>query len=290
MSLPLLPSVVLALTGCSKRNCTEGLGEDLFAFGSNRNLTLGFNDQDDRQYPERVFIKRPDHLYVRFHNEFLEQAGEGGSAGHDLSKIPTLILNRPLVIKDVVLSKLHSAVLTTDPVSNLYVCGVGRGGRLGLGDENTRFTYTPVQGPLADRHITQVALGQNHSMAVDNTGALWTWGNNANGQLGYALPEPPKKDEDPISTSPRQLFGPLKKEFILGIAASSIHSVAHTGTSLFCWGKNAGQLALMDADSRSCEFQQTPRKVAASLFSSPIVMVSAIDKATTILLQNHTGT
>lgn len=290
MSLPLLPSVVLALTGCSKRNSTEGLGEDLFAFGSNRNLTLGFNDQDDRQYPERVFIKRPDHLYVRFHNEFLEQAGEGGSAGHDLSKIPTLILNRPLVIKDVVLSKLHSAVLTTDPVSNLYVCGVGRGGRLGLGDENTRFTYTPVQGPLADRHITQVALGQNHSMAVDNTGALWTWGNNANGQLGYALPEPPKKDEDPISTSPRQLFGPLKKEFILGIAASSIHSVAHTGTSLFCWGKNAGQLALMDADSRSCEFQQTPRKVAASLFSSPIVMVSAIDKATTILLQNHTGT
>lgn len=288
MSLQLLPLVVLALTGCSKRNSAKGLGEDLFAFGSNRNLTLGFNDQDDRQYPERVFIKRPDHLYVRFHNEFLEQAGVGSSAGHDLSKIPTLILNRPLVIKDVVLSKLHSAVLTTDPVSNLYVCGVGRGGRLGLGDENTRFTYTPVQGPLADRHITQVALGQNHSMAIDNTGALWTWGNNANGQLGYALPEPPKKDEDPISTSPRQLFGPLKKEFILGIAASSIHSVAHTGTSLFCWGKNVGQLALMDADSRSCEFQQTPRKVAASLFSSPIVMVSAIDKATTILLQNHT--
>ncbi|KAL2166270.1 hypothetical protein VTG60DRAFT_3064 [Thermothelomyces hinnuleus] len=263
-------------------------GEDLYAFGSNRNLSLGFGDEDDRQFPERVSLKRPDHLLRRFHREFLQAIGEEGTASQDLTKIPTLVLNRPLLIQDVVLSKLHSAVLTADPVSNLYVCGIGRGGRLGLGDENTRFTFTPVQGPLADRKVVQVALGQNHSMAIDDTGALWTWGNNAHYQLGYALPEPAKKDEDPISTVPRQVFGPLKKEVIVGIAASSIHSVAHTGTSLYCWGKNIGQLALMDADSRSLEYQQTPRKVAASLFSSPIVMVTAVDKATTVLLQNHT--
>ncbi|KAM7215080.1 hypothetical protein V8F06_009534 [Rhypophila decipiens] len=266
----------------------QALGEDLFAFGSNRNLSLGFGDEDDRQFPERVYLKRPEHLLIRFYNEYLEEVGLEGPASHDISKVPALILNRPLLIKDVVLAKFHSAVLTEDPVSNLYVCGIGRGGRLGLGDENTRFTYTPVQGPLVDRKIVQVALGQNHTMAIDDTGALWTWGNNAHCQLGYALPAPTKNDEDPMSTTPRQVFGPLKKEVILGIAASSIHSVAHTGSSLFCWGKNVGQLALMDADSRSLELQQTPRKVAASLFPSPIVMVSAIDKATTVLLQNHT--
>ncbi|KAK3682418.1 hypothetical protein B0T22DRAFT_282969 [Podospora appendiculata] len=263
------------------------LGEDLYAFGSNRNLCLGFGDQDDRQFPERVYLNRPDHLLRRFYTEYLEDAGLEGPTSHDLAKIPTLVLNRPLVFQDVVLSKFHSAVLTTDPVSNLYVCGIGRGGRLGLGDENTRFTFTAVGGLLADRKVVQVALGQNHSMALDDNGALWTWGNNAQCQLGYALP-PTKQDEDPINTTPRQVFGPLKKEVILGIAASSIHSVAHTGTSLYCWGKNIGQLALMDADSRSLESQQIPRKVAASLFSSPIVMVTAIDKATTILLQNHT--
>ncbi|KAH6842775.1 hypothetical protein B0I37DRAFT_356812 [Chaetomium sp. MPI-CAGE-AT-0009] len=263
-------------------------GEDLYAFGSNRNLSLGFGDEDDRQFPERVYLKRPDDLLRRFYREYLQTTGEGRPASQDLSKIPALVLNRPLMIQDVVLSKLHSAVLTADPVSNLYVCGIGRGGRLGLGDENTRFTYTPIQGPFIDKKVVQIALGQNHSMAVDDTGALWTWGSNAQYQLGYALPEPAKKDEDPLSTVPRQVFGPLKKEIIVGIAASSIHSVAHTGTSLYCWGKNIGQLALMDADSRSLEFQQTPRKVAASLFSSPIVMVTTIDKATTILLQNHT--
>ncbi|KAM7207286.1 BTB/POZ domain containing protein [Naviculisporaceae sp. PSN 640] len=266
----------------------RALGEDLFAFGSNRNMSLGFGDEDDRQFPERVYLKRPEHLLVRFYNEYLEEVGLQGPASNDLSRIPALILNRPLLIRDVVLAKFHSAVLTEDPVSNLYVCGIGRGGRLGLGDENTRFTYTAVQGPLADKKIIQIALGQNHSMAIDDTGALWTWGNNAHCQLGYALPAPTKKDEDPISTTPRQVFGSLKKEVILGVAASSIHSVAHTGSSLYCWGKNVGQLALMDADSRSLELQQTPRKVAASLFPAPIVMVSAIDKATTVLLQNHT--
>lgn len=276
---------VESITAASHRN---GIGEDLYAFGSNRNLSLGFGDEDDRQFPERVFLNRPDHLLQRFYNEYLEEIGAQRPASQDLSKIPALVLNRPLMMQDVVLSKLHSAVLTTDPVSNLYICGVGRGGRLGLGDENTRFTYVPVQGPFVDRRVVQVALGQNHTMAVDDTGALWTWGSNAQSQLGYALPAPARKDEEPISTIPRQVFGALKKEVVLGVAASSVHSVAHTGASLYCWGKNLGQLALMDADSRSLEHQQTPRKVAASLFSSPIVMVSAIDKATTILLQNHT--
>lgn len=232
-------------------------------------------------------LNRPDHLFTRFHQEYLDKFGNGSTASTDVSKIPALVLSRPLTIRDVVLSKLHSAVLTNDPVSNLYVCGVGRGGRLGLGDENTRFNYACVQGGLANKQVIQVALGQNHSMALTNNGELWTWGSNATSQLGYALPPPAKADEEPTSPVPTRVFGPLKKEMILGIAASAIHSVAHTGNALFCWGKNIGQLALMDADSRSLEVQQTPRKVAASLLTSPIVQVSAIDKATVCLLANH---
>lgn len=232
-------------------------------------------------------LNRPDHLLTRFHEEYLDKVGLGGTGSADVSKMPALVLSRPLTIRDVVLSKLHSAVLTNDPVSNLYVCGVGRGGRLGLGDENTRFNYACVQGGLANKQVIQVALGQNHSMALTNNGELWTWGSNATSQLGYALPPPVKADEGPTNPVPTRVFGPLKKEMILGIAASVIHSVAHTGNALFCWGKNVGQLGLMDADSRSLEVQQTPRKVAASLLASPIVQVSAIDKATVCLLANY---
>ncbi|OLN95979.1 BTB/POZ domain-containing protein 1 [Colletotrichum chlorophyti] len=270
-------------------------GDELFVFGSNRNVSLGVGDEDDRQYPERITLKRPDQLVRRFYEEYLAKTKNApiGASGLtiedvDMEEIPALIRNRPLRIHDAVLSKLHTAVLTTDPVSNLYVCGVGRGGRLGMGDENTQYRFVPVQGGLADKKVVQVALGQNHTMAVTNTGELWTWGSNSNSQLGYSLPPPARPDEEPMSTTPRQVFGTLKKEVILGIAASAVHSVAHTSTSLFCWGKNLGQLALMDADSRSLEVQQTPRKVAASLFSSPIAAVSAIDKATTCLLADST--
>ncbi|KLU89259.1 BTB domain and ankyrin repeat protein [Magnaporthiopsis poae ATCC 64411] len=263
-------------------------GDELFMFGSNKNMSLGVGDESDRQYPERVHLRRPDHLFHTFHADYLDKAGLEHPGPLKLEELPAIVLTRPLEVRDVVLSKFHSAIVTTDPVSNLYICGIGRGGRLGLSDDQrVRFTFVPVQGGLADRQVAQVALGQDHSVAVTSTGELWTWGSNTHSQLGYALPPPTKKDEEPMSLFPRQVFGVLKKEVVIGVAASAIHSVAYTGSSLYCWGKNMGQLALMDADSRSLEIQPTPRKVAASMFLAPIVTASAIDKATTILLANH---
>ncbi|POR38307.1 BTB/POZ domain-containing protein 1 [Tolypocladium paradoxum] len=264
-------------------------GDELYVFGSNKNLSLGVGDGDDRQFPERILLQRPDELLHRFHESYLADQGvESPPSLPDLDGIPSLVRNRPLIIQDVVMSKLHTAVVTKDPVSNLYVCGVGRGGRLGLGDENTQFKFVPVGGPFTDRKVRQVALGQNHSMAVAGNGELWTWGLNSDSQLGFVLPPPTRSDEEPMSLTPRQVFGSLKKEVVQGVAASAIHSVVHTGSSLYCWGRNVGQLALMDADSRSLDVQQTPRKVAASLLSAPIEMVSATDKATTCLLSNFT--
>ncbi|KAJ2980472.1 hypothetical protein NQ176_g2617 [Zarea fungicola] len=263
-------------------------GDELFVFGSNRNMSLGVGDEDDRQYPERIHLQRPDGLLRKFYESYLgEENAEDVAESLEVQDIPIMIRSRPLIIQDIAMSKLHTAVLTTDPISNLFICGVGRGGRLGLGDENTKFKFVPVQGPLADKKIRHVALGQNHTMAVAGNGELWTWGLNSDSQLGYILPPPTRADEEPMSLVPRQVFGSLKKEQVQGVAASAFHSVAHTGTSLFCWGRNAGQLALMDADSRSLDVQATPRRVAASLLTAPILMVSAIDKATSVLLSNH---
>ncbi|KAK6599025.1 BTB/POZ domain-containing protein [Botrytis cinerea] len=270
-------------------------GDELFAFGSNKNFSLGFGDQDDRQYPERITLKRPDRLLFQFYENYLDSIGNDNLVvGHEnfpttVSELPSMIQNRPIIIQDVVLSKLSSAVLTTDPESNLYMCGFGPGGRLGMGDETTRFNYVPVnQGGLAGKKVSTVALGQNHTLAVSSEGEIFSWGTNTWGQLGYNLPRPALKDEEPFCTTPRQIFGPLKREIIVGIAASAIHSVAHTSSSLFCWGKNEGQLGLMDSDSRSLEAQPIPRRVAASLFKSSIIKVSAINGATICLLENHT--
>lgn len=282
-------------SGHSMQNSIEG--DEIFVFGSNKNHSLGFGDGDDRQFPEKITLKRPDHLLFRFYREYLEEkrdrdelvrSAAAKSMPKMLTDIPSLILNRPVIIQDVTLSKLHSAVLTTDPESNLYMCGFGPGGRLGTGDEVTRFTYTCIEeGALAGKRITTVALGQNHTLAVSSEGEIFSWGTSTYSQLGYSLPRPALKDDEPVCATPRQIFGPLKREVIIGVAASAIHSVAHTSTSLFCWGKNEGQLGLMDSDSRSLAVQAVPRKVAASLFKAPISMVSAINGATICLLANH---
>ncbi|KAJ3577346.1 hypothetical protein NPX13_g3224 [Xylaria arbuscula] len=268
----------------------SSLGEEIFTFGSNNNLSLGVGHEDDRQYPERIQLGRSEHLIRYLYDEQIarqkQHLGTDRLTPHDPADIPALVQNRPLVIQDVVLSKLHTAILTTDPISNLYVTGLGRGGRLGLGDENTKLSFTPVQGGLSDKKVTAVGLGQSHTLAVTSEGELWSWGSNKYSQLGYTLPPPIKPDEEPISILPRQVYGPLKKEIVLAAAASSIHSVVHTGSSLFCWGKNVGQLGLMDADSRSLEVQTVPRKVAVTLISSHssvVSAISAIDRATCCL-------
>ncbi|KAF2689968.1 hypothetical protein K458DRAFT_399374 [Lentithecium fluviatile CBS 122367] len=275
-------------------------GDEVYTFGSNKNVTLGFGDQDDRQFPERISLRRPDHLMQRFYREHRAKENQvwaamnvppqdsGALQAKAIADLPIHVRNTPLVIQDVQMSKLHTAVLTTDPISNLYMCGHGPGGRLGTGSETTRYQFTCIEsGGLGQKKVAAVALGQNHTLAVTEEGEIYTWGNNAFGQLGYTLPKPSVKDDDPISTIPRQIFGPLKREIITGIAASRIHSVVHTTTSLYTFGKNEGQLGIVDSDARSLEMQIIPRKIAASLFSAPISSVSTIDGATVCLLENR---
>ncbi|KAL8649979.1 MAG: hypothetical protein Q9226_005340 [Calogaya cf. arnoldii] len=266
-------------------------GDELFTFGSNKNFTLGFGDEDDRQYPERINLKRPDRLLNRLTEE--HKALNNSSNQPPLSQVssrsvPAVVQYRPILIQDVRLAKLHSAVLTSDPEANLYVCGFGPGGRLGTGDETTRFNFVPVcSGGLASRKVIDIGLGQNHTIAVTSTGEVFTWGNNSFGQLGYTLPSTKNRDEEPLQVSPKQVYGPLKRELVEGTAASRVHSVVYTSAFLFTFGKNDGQLGLVDSDARSLVVQATPRRVAASLFSSSIRTVSAIDKATICLLENH---
>jgi hypothetical protein len=89
-------------------------GDEIFAFGSNKNLTLGFGDEDDRQHPEKILLKRPDHLLFRFYEEYLLSAASDPSSIDSsqvlglksISDLPSIIRNRPIVIQDVCLSKV----------------------------------------------------------------------------------------------------------------------------------------------------------------------------------------
>ena len=81
--------------------------------------------------------------------------------------------------------------------------------------------------------IVQVEVGYFHSCALDDTGRVWCWGRNADGQLGDG------------TTTDRLTPVPVASlEGVAGIATGYYHSCAWFGDgSAQCWGRNAeGQL------------------------------------------------
>ena len=53
-----------------------------------------------------------------------------------------------------------------------------------MGDNSITSRLTPVSVVGAVKTFCQISAGANHNLAIDRTGRVWSWGLNANGQLG----------------------------------------------------------------------------------------------------------
>ena len=60
----------------------------------------------------------------------------------------------------------HSLVLKND--GTLWGCGLNNYGQLGLGDGNSRTTFTEITTNVDD--IKQVSCGRNHTFILENDG------------------------------------------------------------------------------------------------------------------------
>ena len=83
-----------------------------------------------------------------------------------------------------------------------------------------------------------------------------------------------------MQATPKRLVGILKKEFVIGVAASRYHCAVFTADTLFTWGKNNGQLGY---PSNATPIQHSPRKVTS--LQAPPKQVSATEVATVCLLE-----
>eukprot|EP00984_Skeletonema_dohrnii_P012337 scaffold4988_cov108-Skeletonema_dohrnii-CCMP3373.AAC.1 len=141
----------------------------------------------------------------------------------------------------------HTLVATRS--GQLYSFGLGKGGRLGLGDESHRPLPTRILGPLSKRIVASIAAAENHSLCSTSDGAVFAWGSNGFGQLGIHSSRG-NAQQNPADSrlSPRRVEGELKHSFVVGVACGERHSVALTRLGeVYCWGDNKkGQLGVIN--------------------------------------------
>ena len=83
----------------------------------------------------------------------------------------------------VALGQMHTVILTDD--GEVLCCGVGEYGRQGTGNTLDALVPAAVEA-LVDEDIVQVAAGQDHTLALNSSGAIFSWGRNQSGQLGHS--------------------------------------------------------------------------------------------------------
>ncbi|SCV67107.1 BQ2448_5753 [Microbotryum intermedium] len=256
--------------GTDATNCFQGgdLGtgrNELHTWGNNRNFVLGFSGDGDRTYPERVPLSR-------------REGGTGLSAFD------------PVRVLDISMARLHTAIVTDETRNNIRLCGYGTGGRLGP-TLHTQFHFTPLHD--FPHQVAVAVVSPDHSLVVTTSGAVWTFGLNRFGQLGYALDAPSSgassgcsgsrssgAADDLTQSVPRRVLGVIKKEAVIGAAVSRTHSAVFTSNGdLFTWGTNKGQLGY---PASGTTVQVLPRKVTS--ITSPVAMLTTTECATACLL------
>lgn len=125
-------------------------------------------------------------------------------------------------IKSVDAGLHHSIALSRD--GNVLTWGDNAYGQAGAGKiGGIRPSPKAVQGL---RDIIQVAAGQDHSVALDASGRVWTWGLNMSGQLGDGT--------NANSSNPRIILGLSDVRYVAAGYRSSL-AVKKDGT-VWAWG------------------------------------------------------
>ncbi|DBA04654.1 TPA: hypothetical protein N0F65_012237 [Lagenidium giganteum] len=109
--------------------------------------------------------------------------------------------------------------------------GSNAAGQLGIGVSSTSDVAVPaVVAMPSDVAVTSVAAGGMHSLALDSTGAVWSWGDNSYGQLGLEV-------DDKSRHAPSAIAVTIKSP-AQSIAAGWGHSalVADNGSAVYTFG------------------------------------------------------
>ena len=164
----------------------------------------------------------------------------------------------------------HSLAL--DSNGKVYAWGGDGSGMLGNG-ATTGTQVSPVavdtSGVLNGKTITAVAAGSFHSLALDSSGKVYSWGSSPSGALGNGTTS---SQVHPVTVD---TSGVLSGKTITSIAAGHVYSLAlDSSGKVYSWGDNySGQLG----NGSTADNQLSPIAVDASgaLNGKTITAISA---------------
>lgn len=181
-----------------------------------------------------------DGSLVTWGSNYYGQLGDGSTTD---SLVPVAVNSSGVLAGRTVVAisagTYHSLALCSDGV----VIAWGRNFEGQLGDSSEANGLVPVlvatDGVLAGKTITAIAAGSAHSMAMTSDGKVFTWGDNANGELGNSLYP---NSAVPIAVDNSSV---LAGRTVVAISAGFYFSLALCSDgALIGWGYNAqGQLA-----------------------------------------------
>ncbi|QSQ22185.1 chromosome condensation regulator RCC1 [Pyxidicoccus parkwayensis] len=143
---------------------------------------------------------------------------------------------------------LHSGLLRDGRV---HAWGRNNRGQLGLGAAVTADQKQPRLVPGLEG-VAAIAFNQNFSVALRSDGTVWTWGENADGQLGLGTPPAPGEPHTPDVTLRREPSRVPGLEGAVAVALGYRHALVlmEDGT-VRAFGNNAdGQLGDGTLESR----------------------------------------
>ncbi|CAM6119340.1 unnamed protein product [Calypogeia fissa] len=208
-----IPHPIKALSGlqikqiaCGDSHCLAITADgDVHSWGRNQNGQLGLGHDEDVLVPRKV------------------SAFEG------------------IAVKMLAAGAEHTAAVTEN--GKLYGWGWGRYGNLGLGDRNDRLVPGEVASVPGER-FSLVACGWRHTIAVSDSGNLYTFGWSKYGQLGHG---------DYMDHLVPYQVGALKNKRVVQISGGWRHTVAlDCDGRLHGWGWNKfGQVGVGNTDDQN---------------------------------------
>lgn len=227
----------------------DSIATELFSWGSGANYQLGTGNAHLQKLPCKVDSLHGSVIKLvsaaKFHSVAVTSYGEvftwgfgrGGRLGHPDFDIHSgqaaVITPRKLIsglgcrrVKAIAAAKHHSVAATEG--GEVFTWGSNREGQLGYTSVDTQ--PTPRRVSSLKSRIVAVAAANKHTAVVSESGEVFTWGCNREGQLGYGT-------SNSASNYTPRLVECLKGKVFIRVAAAKYHTIVlGADREVYTWG------------------------------------------------------